>query len=94
MTWDAPKITALLNESKTLAVKMAWSLARRMDLGQPIDGYLDDLYLISNVVFAIEEGSSDFEEEDLDYLYSLYTKMLVKHNRYKGLGIPAHHDSH
>jgi hypothetical protein len=73
---------------------MAWSLTKRMSCGQPIDGYLDNMYFMYNAIFAIEEGSSDLEDVDFDYLYSIYTKMLVKHNRYKGLGIPAHHDAH
>jgi len=94
MTWDTVKIHDLLTDFKTLTVKMAWALSRRLSLAQPIDGYLDDFYFMCNATFAIEEGSSNFEDVDFDYLYSIYTKMLVRHNRYKGLNIPAHHDAH
>ncbi len=94
MTWGSTEIYDLLIDCKTLTVMLAWSICRRLDLGQPIDGYLDDLYLICNVTFAVEEGSSDLDDEDFDYLYSIYAKLHTKHNRYKGLVIPAHHDAH
>jgi len=85
MTWDIVKIYDLYTDSKTLTTKLAVVIARRLDLGQPIDGYLDDLYLICNVAFAVGEGYSDMEDEDFDYLYSIYAKILTSHNRYKGL---------
>jgi hypothetical protein len=94
MTWDSTGIYDLLTDCKTLTVMLAWSICRRLDLAQPIDGYLDDLYLLCNTTFAIEEGSSDMVDVDLDYLYSIYSKLYRKHNRYKGLSIPAHHDNH
>lgn len=85
MTWDAIKIYDLLIDSKELSVRLASAIVNKMNLGQPIDGYLDHLYLIDNLIFAIEEGASDFEDVDFDYLYGMYTKLLSKHNRYKGL---------
>ena len=94
MTWDTGKVYDLLTDCKTLTVMLAWYICRRTDLGQPVGGFLDDLYLICNVTFAVEEGSSDMVDADLDYLYSIYTKIYRTHNRYKGLVIPAHHDAH
>ena len=94
MVWTSSSIYELLNNCKTLTVRLATSISRKLDLGQPIDGYLDDLYFMCNVTFAIEEGSSDMLDADLDYLYSVYTKILNLHNRYKGFNIPAHHDAH
>jgi hypothetical protein len=94
MTWDATKISTFLLDTKELTVMLAISISRRLDLGQPIDGFLDDFYLICNIAFAIEEGSSEFIDSDIDSLYSMYSKIYTTHNRYKGLRIPAHHDSH
>ena len=85
MTWDATKIYDLLIDAKTLAVRLSVAIVHKMDLGQPIDGYLDNLYLLADVIFAVEEGSTDFEDVDFDYFYSIYTKILAKHNRYKGI---------
>lgn len=68
-----------------MSIKLAEVICRKSDLGQPIDGYLDWLYLMCNVTFALEEDVTIFTDDELDYFYSLYTKTLTKHNRYKGL---------
>lgn len=93
MTWDDTKIYDLLVDCKSLAITLGLAISRRLDLGQPIDGYADHLYYLANVTFAIEErrdllsltGSTEFEDEELDQLQAIYYKILRKHNRYKGL---------
>lgn len=85
MVWTSTSITTLKLNCKDLAIKLALIISRKSDLGQPIDGYLDYWYLICNVVFSLEEDSSIFTDDELDYFYSLYTKVLTKHNRYKGI---------
>jgi hypothetical protein len=87
MTWDSTKIADLLVDCKTLSVRLALAIIHKMDLGQPVDGYLDDFYLACNVTFSVDEYASDFVDADFDYLYSLYTKLQTKHNRYKGLSL-------
>jgi len=94
MIWTATLKYDLLNNCKTLTVILATSIARKLDLGQPIDGYLDDLYFMCNVTFALEEASVVLVDADFDYLNSVYNKIRNIHNRYKGLIIPAHHDAH
>jgi len=85
MVWtDALKTTFLLN-IKELAIKLGQVICRKSDLGQPIDGYLDTYYLVCNLGFSLEEDPSIFTDDDLDYLYALYTKSLIVHNRYKGI---------
>lgn len=85
MIWTDNDRMALLIDCKDLAIKLALVISQKTDLGQPIDGYLDHLYLICNVVFSLEEDSTIFTDNELDYFYSLYTKILIKHNRYKGI---------
>jgi hypothetical protein len=85
MIWDSTSKTTLLLNCKDLAIKLALVVTRKSDLGQPIDGYLDYWYLVCNLVFALEEDVTLFTDDELDYFYSLYTKTLTKHNRYKGL---------
>jgi len=85
MNWTSSAITTLKLNCKDLAIKLALIVARKSDLGQPLDGYLDHWYLICNVVFSLEEDPTIFTEDELDYFYSLYTKVLTKHNRYKGI---------
>lgn len=85
MVWDDTDKSNLLLVIKDLSVKMGQVIARKTDLGQPIDGYLDYYYLICNLGFAVEEGASDFTNDEMDYLNSLYIKCLTKHNRYKGI---------
>jgi hypothetical protein len=85
MVWTSTAITTLVLNCKDLAIKLALVISQKTDLGQPIDGYLDQLYLICNVVFSLEEDPTIFTDNELDYFYSLYTKILVKHNRYKGI---------
>jgi hypothetical protein len=85
MIWTDNDRMALFIDCKDLAIKLALVISQKTDLGQPIDGYLDHLYLICNVVFSLEEDSTIFTDDELDYFYSLYTKILIKHNRYKGI---------
>jgi len=85
MVWSAIQIYDLLVDCKELGSKAAVVICRRLDLGKPIDGFLDSLLLINDIIFSIEEGSSDLLEDDFDYLYAMYNKLLNKHNRYKGL---------
>lgn len=85
MIWTSSNITTFTLNCKDLAIKLSLVISQKTDLGQPIDGYLDHLYLICNVVFSLEEDPTIFTNDELDYLYSLYTKILIKHNRYKGI---------
>lgn len=82
MTWDATAKYDFLIDSKNLVVRLATAVTRRLDLGQPVDGYLDMLYLGCNIVFALEDTASDYTDAEFDLLYGLYTKLLVKHNTY------------
>jgi len=81
MTWDALKKYDFLVDSKEMVIRFAMTISSRLDLGQPIDGYLDMFYLTCNITFVLEDGSYDTDEE-YDYLYALYTRVLVQHNRY------------
>jgi hypothetical protein len=85
MVWTSTLKLSFLLKCKDLSIKLAEVICRKSDLGQPIDGYLDWLYLMCNVTFALEEDVTIFTDDELDYFYSLYTKTLTKHNRYKGL---------
>lgn len=85
MVWTSTAINTLKLNCKDLAIKLALVVARKSDLGQPIDGYLDHWYLICNIVFSLEEDPTVFTDDELDYLNSLYIRVLTKHNRYKGL---------
>ena len=85
MIWTSTAIHTLRLNCKDLAIKLALVVSRKTDLGQPIDGYLDYWYLICNVIFSLEEDTTIFTDDELDYFYSLYTKILIKHNRYKGI---------
>jgi hypothetical protein len=85
MTWDAVDKFDFLVEMKNLTMKMALAICRKLDLGQPVDGYLDMFYLICNLVFVIDEGSVNYTDANYDYIYGLYVKVLKYHNRYKGL---------
>jgi hypothetical protein len=85
MVWTALDKFTFLTELKDLTVKLAVVICRKLDLGQPTDGYLDMLYLACNLTFVMDEGTTDYEDDDYDYLYALYTKTLKYHNRYKGI---------
>lgn len=93
MTWDATKVYDFVVDAKTLAVKLGVIIARKSDLGQPIDGYLDMWYCLCNVTFAIEEdyvkyqstSSWGFTDAEFDQLRAMYITILTKHNRYKGI---------
>jgi hypothetical protein len=93
MIWDSTKVYDFLLDSKTLAVKFGVVIARKSDLGQPIDGYLDMWYCLCNLTFALEEeyaqytctAAWNFTDLEFDQLYSMYTTILTKHNRYKGI---------
>ena len=87
MIWDSVNKADFLSDNKVLVVRLAISISRKLDLGQPIDGFLDDLYLMTNITFTLEEGSSDLVDADYDYLFSVYNKVRINHNRYKGLMI-------
>lgn len=90
MVWSATLKFDLLNKCKLLAINMGQVISRKTDLGQPIDGYLDYYYFICNITFAIEEDyyyigtTGGFTDDEYDVLYGFYTKMLIKHNRFKG----------
>ena len=86
MAWTAVRLYDFLIDSKNLAVKLMESICNKLDLGQPVDGYLDMFYLISNIIFALEHtNATTYLDDDYDHLYELYTKVLAKQNRYKGL---------
>lgn len=93
MQWNVTKVYDLLIDCKTLAVKFALIISRKLDLGQPVDGYLDMWYCLCNITFSVEEEHTqyistlvwNFTDEEFDQLYSMYVTILTKHNRYKGI---------
>jgi|WetSurSiteA1Bulk_404760.scaffolds.fasta_scaffold202789_1 hypothetical protein len=85
MVWSSTAISDFLLNVKELTIKLGRVICVKSDLGQPIDGYLDVFYLVCNLGFSLEEAGSSFTDDELDYLYGLYTNSLVQHNRYKGL---------
>jgi hypothetical protein len=93
MTWDVTKVYDFVVDSKELAVRFALIISRKLDLGQPTDGYLDMWYCLCNITFSLEEEYSkylvaatwDFTDLEFDQLRAMYITVLTKHNRYKGI---------
>jgi macrodomain Ter protein organizer (MatP/YcbG family) len=73
MVWTADDITNLILVAKDVGIKHTEYLCRKMDLGQSIDRDIEYLYLMCNIIFALENSSTDVYE-DIDY--SLLSEMV------------------
>ena len=100
MTWNGTTIAALVLVAKDAGIHLTESICRKLDLGQSVEKDLDYLYLISNIVFALEHDDTadygtlaaaitDDELQLTDDNYSLLAEMVnriaVQRNRYRGL---------
>ena len=97
MAWTDTTIDALILVAKDLGIHLSDSICRKLDLGQPIDQDIDYLYLIINIVWAIEhDDTADYgdvvvaadlqlTDDEYSYLAEMVNRIAVQRNRYRGL---------
>jgi hypothetical protein len=86
MVWTATMVDDLILVAKDVGVKLADSICRKMDLGQSTDKDVDMLFLICNVIFSLEYGTTDTHEDaDYSYLAEIVDRIDKQRNRYRGL---------
>jgi len=86
MDWTSTKIADLLLVAKDVGVQLTDSICRKMDLGQDTSKDVDMLFLICNIVFSLEYGSS-LTHDDIDYSYlaEMVERINRQRNKYRGL---------
>ena len=86
MVWSPIAIADLILVGKDVGIHLSESICRKLDLGQSVDQDIDYLYLICDIVFALENDDTDsYEDEDYDYLAEMVNRVEVQRNRTRGL---------
>lgn len=86
MLWTTTDVTNLLLVAKDLGIHLSQSICRKLDLGQSIDQDIEYLYLVINITFALEYGTTDaYEDEDYSYLAEIINRIATTRNRYRGI---------
>jgi hypothetical protein len=92
MTWAVTDVSNLVLVAKDVGVKLSESICRKLDLGQSIDKDVEYLYLLCNIVFALEKAESIFthadavyEDADYSYLAEIINRIEVQRNRFRGI---------
>jgi len=86
MVWDSTAISNLILVGKDVGIHLSESICRKLDLGQSIDQDVDYLYLMCNIIFALENDDTDsYEDEDYDYLAEMINRVEVQRNRFRGI---------
>jgi hypothetical protein len=85
MVWSALAIADLILVGKDVYIHLSESICRKLDLGKPIDQDVDMLYLLCNIVFALENDSTNWEDEDYDLMAEDINRIEVQRNRTRGL---------
>jgi len=91
MTWTDTDVGNLILVGKDIGVHLAESICRKLTLGKSISQDIDYLYLICNIVFALEHsyyGATPtfvFEDTDYDLMNEYLNRIEITRNRFRGL---------
>lgn len=86
MQWTTNDIDNLILVGKDVGVHIAQSICNKMDLGKYIDKDIEYLYLISNIVFALEHSTTDvYEDTDYSYLAEIINRVEIQRNRFRSI---------
>lgn len=86
MTWTNTDILNLILVAKDVGIHLSESICRKLDLGKSIDKDIDYLYLLINIVFALEYGTDDvYEDADYSYLAEIINRIEIQRNRFRGI---------
>ena len=97
MAWTDTTIDALILVAKDAGIHVSESICRKLDLGQSVDQDVDYLYLIINIVWALEHDdiadygdavvADDLQLTDANYslLAAMISRIVVQRNRFRGL---------
>jgi hypothetical protein len=84
MTWLPNDVTNLILLGKDVGIHFSDSICRNLDLGRSIDHDLEYLYLMCNIIFALE-NSDMYEDEDYDLLSEMVNRIQTQILKYRGL---------
>ena len=91
MEWDSTAIDNLTLDAKAVGCDLGVSICRKLDLGASITRDVDMLYLIHNIILALEHsyyGGTPtllLEDEDYDLFQEYISRIREQRNRFRGL---------
>jgi len=91
MTWTDTDVLNLILVGKDIGIHLGESICRKLDLGKPISQDIDYLYLVHNIVFALEHSyygiipTYIFEDVDYDLMNEFLSRIEIQRNRFRGI---------
>jgi len=88
MQWTQNDVDNLVLVGKDVGVHLAESICNKMDLGKTINRDIEYLYLLSNIVFALEKvtvTSAVYEDANYSYLVEIINRIEIQRNRFRGI---------
>ena len=84
MVWTSTDIANLILVGKDLGVHLTESICNKLDLGKPIGQDADMLYLLCDIVFALEnDGTAVFDDDDYSYFAEMISRIEIQRNRFR-----------
>ena len=84
MVWKSTDIANLILVGKDLGVHLTESICNKLDLGKPIGQDADMLYLLCDIVFALEnDGTAVFDDDDYSYFAEMISRIEIQRNRFR-----------
>ncbi len=84
MVWTDDMISSLLEYAKEVGIRLAQAVCYRYDRGEDFNADLERLYLISDIIFALEHSNDDvYDDDDYDYLYEMIQSISIQRFKYK-----------
>jgi hypothetical protein len=84
MVWSNTDINNLILVSKDLYIHLSESICNKLDLGKPITTDMDMLYLLCDVVFALEHDGTDvIDDAGYSYLAEIVDRIDKQRNRFR-----------